>query len=178
MPSECDTDSSQLFFTLYSCFFPCYPPEGTAGNLDKRRFLESLLPDSAGGGLSLCCGFQGAEAGTWVVLLNINWWPLSEVTFKCFSLNETLAVPSWCFIKSQTGVGKDALELKQRKRGPSWAPLGSSGTPCLLQLDLSLTSQKNKETISCVEGFCCCCHLFPVPCPTFQREKRIFDCSN
>lgn len=62
------------------------------------------------------------------MLLNLNSWPLSEVTFKCFSLNETLAVPSWCFIKSQAGTGKDALEWKQGKRGPSWAPLGSSGT--------------------------------------------------
>lgn len=178
IPSECDTDSSQLSFTLLSCFTPHYTPADTAGNLGKRRFLESFLPASAGGGCSFCCGFQGAEAESWVVLLNLNSWPLSGVTFKCFSLNETLAVPSWCFIKSQAGTGKDALEWNQGKRGPSWAPLDLLGPPCLLQLELSPSSQKNKETIFCFEGFCCCCHLFPVPCPTFQREKRIFDCSN
>lgn len=128
---RCDTSPVSCPLPSTPAFIPCYPAERTVGNLDKRRSLESFLPASAGGGHSPCCGFQGAEAGNWAVLLNLNWWPLSEVTFKCFSLNETLAVPSWCFTKSQAGAGKDAPEWKQGKRGPSWAPLGSSGTPPL-----------------------------------------------
>lgn len=98
--------------------------------------------------------------------------PLAGVTFKRFSLNEALAVPSWRFIKAQAGASKDALERKEGERSPSWSPLPSLSPSSLPQLDPSASSQKIKATIFCFKGFCCCCcRLFPVPCPSFQREE-------
>lgn len=179
MRLECDTDSSQLSFTLYSCLIPHYPPEGTAGNLDKRRFLENFLPASAGGGRSHCCGFQGQKEGAEQCC-----WILIHGHYQRSLSNASPLMKHWLFLPGVSLTHK----LEQAKMhwngnrergapaGPLWGPLGP---PCLLQLELSPSSQKNKETIFCAEGFCCCCCcLFPVPCPMFQREKRIFDCNN
>lgn len=129
-------------------------------------------------GCTLCCAFRGQKQGAEQCC-----WILIHVHYQRSLSNASPLMKRWLFLAGvslnhkleQAKMRWNENREREAPAGPLW---GLLGYPCLRQLELSPNSQKNKETIFCVEGFCCCCRLFPVPCPTFQREKWIFDCSN
>lgn len=168
----------QLSFSLYSLLTSHYPLLGTVWDLDGGSFLESFL--------CKCRIFLrdcrdapsavvGAEWHCWIS----NSLPLAGVTFKRFSLNEALAVPGVALNHKLEQAKMHWSE--DRERGapagalcPPAAPSAScSPPPAHKGLKQLFFVWRVFVVVVVVITF-----FFSVPCPSFQREEWIFDCSN